>query len=243
MKLNTRILIGLFVTAAIAAGVITLASMRSRQAPVAPVKQTPIAHEVTQALSTASSTFGNAPTSTTPTAPTRWDVTRIASVHTAFTPPNGYWVYFYQNNLEYWLVNGKTPKPGSQNPVASALAHRVAIIHPVEWAHDNFPTYERFITTMAQFDCVQGTAADNLVSCLDVHRNAQTGKTTAGLPYEFFSLEAIRKADKSAQGLRSFIAVRLGVDNDRAILISLTDQTASAVALKLAKSMRIASDQ
>jgi hypothetical protein len=159
----------------------------------------------------------------------------------AFTAPKGYWVYSSANDLSYWLVKGAPPKPGSPDPMTSALEQRVAIIHPIVWDHDSFPTYERFITTMAQFDCVEGTTSENLVSCLDIHRHSTTGKTTSGLPFEAFSLDAIQKSDKASKGSRAFVAIRLGADNDSAILLTLTDQKVASVALDLAKSMRIES--
>jgi hypothetical protein len=197
--------------------------------------------EVASAFKEATSTFGVASSTTpAPIPPTkRWDVALIAARHVGFTPPKGYWVYYSEAELMYWLVKGTPPKPGSPDPYADALKKRVALIHVIVWQHDSFPTWERFATTMAQFDCAEGTTSDNLITCLDVHRSATSGKTAGGLPYESFSLNAVKQADQSSKGLRAFNVVRLGNANDYGILIAPTDQSAASAASALAKSMRI----
>ncbi len=240
MNITTRTKIGLGLIVILVIGIFIVRSMRGHgSAQTVVTAKSSISNQVAQTLSNASTTFGNASTSTVPAAPARWDATVIASRHVAFTAPTGYWVYFAQNDLSYWLVKGTAPKPGSPDPIASALAHRVAIIHPSVWDHDSFPTYERFATTMAQFDCVSGVTANDLISCLDTRHQAVSGKTVAGLPFEAFSLEAIQKSNKASKGMRAFVVVRLGVENDNIILLTPTDQRAANAVLQLAKSMKI----
>jgi hypothetical protein len=197
-----------------------------------------------EALENASTTFGASDgtvATSTPEEPKRWDVTLFKSRHVEFTPPSGYWVYFSQADLNYWLVKGKAPEPGSPDPVESAFANRVAVIHAAVWDHESFPDWERFETTMAQFDCAEGTASDNLVVCLNTRRNERKGTTSAGLPMATFTLNAVLQSDQSPRGTRSYAAVRLGKENDNLILVTLTDQSAAPVANALAKSMRIES--
>jgi hypothetical protein len=207
----------------------------------APSRNAPPA-AIGEAFENASTTFGasdGTATSTPVAEPVRWDVKLIKSRHVAFTPPKGYWVYFSQSDFTYWLVKGTPPEAGSPDPVESAFANRVAVIHTAVWDHESFPDWERFETTMAQFDCAEGTTSDNLVTCLDARRNERKGATDAGLPLATFSLNAVLQKDQSPRGTRSYAAVRLGANNDNLILVTLTDQSAVSAANALAKSMRI----
>ncbi len=242
MTSSTRITISIIGIILAAALVGLLLSFRSRtgngNASVNPPPQ-----EITQAFQQATSTFGVASSTAPAPAPIpptkRWDVSVIELRHVGFTPPKGYWVYFSESDLSYWLVKGSPPKAGSPDPVASALKNRVAIIHTITWDHDSFPTWDRFVTTMAQFDCAEGTTSENLITCLDVHRNETNGKTVAGLLMESFSLKAVLQVGQAPKGLRAFVVVRLGPQNDDGLLITLTDQSAAGAASALAKTMRI----
>jgi len=194
------------------------------------------------AFESASPSFGDAATTapSEPTDPLPWDVTWMRARKVGFTPPAGYWVYESELRGEFSLVPGSPPAPGSPDPADEVQHTRVASMIPVMRDAVSFPTWERFRLTMAQFQCASGTTDEDLVICLDKPKNAIAGKTQAGLPYEKFSLEAVRKIDQAPRGLRTFVMVRLGEANDSGVLISVLDETAGAApALQLAKSMRI----
>jgi len=244
MKFSLRTIIVSALVIASAIGVVFAVRMPSREKDNGGSGSGSASPELGQAFSEASTTFGasDGTATTTPAEPTRWDATLIKSRHVAFTPPKGYWVYFNQGDLTYWLVKGDAPEPGSPDPVASAYEHRVAYIHAATWEHESFPTYERFETTMAQFDCAEGTSDENLTVCLSERKNERKGKTDVGLPMTTFALNAVLQQDQSPKGTRNFAIVRLGAENDNIIIVTATDQSEAAATNALAKSMRIQVD-
>ena len=90
---------------------------------------------VEQAFKSSTSTFGEAATSTSPTAtstaaekskPVRWDQTEMPWRMVAFSPPAGYWVYSATGSQSFQLVPGKTPAPSYADPREGAMTERVA---------------------------------------------------------------------------------------------------------------------
>jgi len=197
---------------------------------------------IEDAFEASTPTFGDAATSSDNILiePKKWDVDHIYSKQLAFDAPSGYWVYLSEAERSYWLVPGAVPEQGSEDPAASIFAARAATIYPIRFYPENFPTWERFKLTMAQFQCVEGTTEDDLIGCQDEPRNVISGKTVSGLPYEKFELQAIRKKDQASQGWRTFIVVRLGETSDHGVLMTVKDENRGVgPALELAKSMWI----
>lgn len=200
---------------------------------------------VKQAFEQATSTFGEAATSTsaatsTAAVPVRWERTEISSRNVSFAPPSGYWVFSSEERGQYYLVPGKPPAQDSPDPSADVLKRQVAEFYPVERNAESFPTWERFELTMAQFACASGDTDETFTSCTDKTIGLVRGKTAAGLPYVKFTLPSYRKQGRAFMGNHTYFMVRLGNASDHAVFVSvLNEKTGVAPAWTLVRNMRI----
>lgn len=170
--------------------------------------------------------------------PTHWERTSTPG-GVAYTPPKGYWVTIIENLYTSYLIPGTAPAPGSPDPRATEVLKSVATFTELQNDPTSFPTWDRFVVTMAQFGCASGTSDADFVTCSDKKQDVSTGKTDGGLSYEKFSLPATLKKTGASRGVRTYIVVRLADNSNNGIMISVLDESKADAALELAKSMKI----
>ncbi len=169
---------------------------------------------------------------------TTWAATRIPLRGIVFTPPQGYWVYFYESANMYLLVPGEPPSPDAPDPKDVVVEQAVGSFAEIRTDPASFPTWERFELTVAQFSCPEISTPEDPLACTD-QATIIASDVDRDMPYRAFSLPLQNRDTGVRRGSRTFVVLRQSRQSDFGFFFRIPDPKNLPAILALVRSMRV----